>query len=291
VLSGAQGAIEGRACEGSSNGLGHIDGRCALILVAFVNSKGGVGKSTLAVHAAVWLQERGLRVTVLDADAQASTSGWLSRAGPHIHSVQCTNSGEIRTRVAELRAGADVVLADGPAALSAESAALVECADLALLPIGPSMMDVEASYRTARLIYRARFRGARKGWPQAFTILNRVQPRTRLARVAGAAVQKYGFPTAATALQLRQAYADACGRGTVVWHMGAGGRDAAKEIARLFAEVFETLGRDRLGPPAGKVVSRPTAEVVPSPAIAQGGAVAPSVGVPMGAVGDLTRQP
>jgi cellulose biosynthesis protein BcsQ len=46
-------------------------------LVAFVNSKGGVGKSTIAVHYAVAETERGRRVALIDSDVQESSTRWL----------------------------------------------------------------------------------------------------------------------------------------------------------------------------------------------------------------------
>lgn len=132
----------------------------------------------------------------------------------------------------------DVVVADGPAALNDETGALVASADVVLLPIGPSMMDVQASYRTARLIYKVRLQRKRGGFPIAYTVLNRVVSRSRLGRTTTAAAAKFGFPTAATTLHLRQPYADACGRGTVVWRMGLAASKAANEITSLFREVL-----------------------------------------------------
>ena len=55
------------------------------MLIAFCNRKGGVGKSTLAVHVAVFLQDRGFNVGFLDADKQRSGSEWLSEAEPSIN--------------------------------------------------------------------------------------------------------------------------------------------------------------------------------------------------------------
>ncbi len=208
------------------------------MVVAVVNSKGGVGKSTLAVHAAAWLYERGRRVAVIDADAQGSTADWLGRAVPAIRLERVTNAAEIIDRYRRLEALHDVVVVDGPAALSTETVTIVGIADLALMPIGPSMMDVIASYRTARVIYKVRFNPKREGRPRAFVVLNRVQPRTRLARIAAAAIIRYGFPVANHALQLRQAYAEACGEGTLVWRMGARGSAAAEEIRGLFEQVL-----------------------------------------------------
>lgn len=219
------------------------------MFVAVVNSKGGVGKSTLAVHAALWLHERGVKLAVVDADAQASTTEWLTGAAPSLRIERCDTLAQLNERIPRLTTIYDVVLADGPAALSAETVVLAGAADLVLMPIGPSMMDIRASYRTARLLYHVRLRvnGRPAGTPaplqhgekpRVVTVLNRVQPRTRLAQVAAAAVQKYGFPVAKTCLNLRQAYAEACARKTAVWHLGSVGRAATAELDRLFTDVF-----------------------------------------------------
>lgn len=210
-------------------------------LLAILNNKGGVGKSTLAVHAATWLAERGLRVVLVDADAQASSSEWLARAAPEVRAVRCDTSAHLNKALVGLSTAADVLVADGPAALSAESAVLAAAADLVLLPIGPSMMDVNASYRTARLLHRVRIQVHRSARPHAWVVMNRVQIRTRLAQVARAAAIKYGFPVARGYLGLRQAYAEACGRGTVVWRMSDAGHCAAPEIQRLFEETVGAL--------------------------------------------------
>ena len=146
---------------------------------------------------------------------------------------------DILREAPRLQLDADIVVADGPAALGTATVALLGLSDRVLLPVGPSMLDVSASYRTARMIYRIRFTPTRRGLPEAFTVFNRVQPRTRLARTAALAILKFGYPVAPTVLQLRQSYAEACGRGSVVWRMGSGARDAANEIIELFEQVLD----------------------------------------------------
>jgi|GEM_PF-138804 len=236
--------------------------KAGFMLLAFVNSKGGVGKSTLAVHAAVWLHECGARVALLDADAQAGSSEWLARAEPGIRVARMASSGEILAHAPRLQIDADVVVADGPAALGGATVALLGLADRVLLPIGPSMMDVKASYQTARMIYRLRYQGGRGNPLEAFTIFNRVQPRTRLSKTAVEAVVKYGFPAAPTVVQLRQAYADACGRGTVVWRMGAAAKPAAGEIRRLFGAILAPYQERTIAVDQGAALQRTGAAVI-----------------------------
>ncbi len=49
------------------------------MIFAFLNQKGGVGKTTLATHIAGELAMRGLHVILLDADPQGSSLDWTQR--------------------------------------------------------------------------------------------------------------------------------------------------------------------------------------------------------------------
>ena len=55
--------------------------------IALVNNKGGVGKSTTAVHFSSWLEKRSKRVMLIDADAQVSSSRWLDNRKSNIEYV------------------------------------------------------------------------------------------------------------------------------------------------------------------------------------------------------------
>lgn len=236
------------------------------MLITIVNSKGGTGKTTLSVHTAAWLQDQGLRVAVIDADEQGSATQWLRQAAPDLPVHPYTTALDILQQGPRLAAEYDAVVADGPAALGTKTAALASIADLAVMPIMPSMLDIWASYRTARLIYRVRFHPKRKGRPKALTVLNRALSRTRLARVALAAIRKYGFPVSPVVLEARTAYAEACEQGTVVWRMGRKACRAAAEMNRLFELMLETLPDC---PAAAAVLARRRAAPPPTPVLAQ----------------------
>ena len=61
------------------------------MIITIANSKGGVGKSTLAVHLAAWLHEQGCKVTLADCDTQQSSSEWIREAVPGVKAVRLDN--------------------------------------------------------------------------------------------------------------------------------------------------------------------------------------------------------
>ena len=81
------------------------------MIIAIANSKGGVGKSTLAVHLAAWLHEQGHRVTLADCDTQQSSSECIREAVPGINAVRLDNPDVILNELPLLQADADYVLA------------------------------------------------------------------------------------------------------------------------------------------------------------------------------------
>src|SRR5947209_334740 len=65
------------------------------MIIVVANSKGGVGKSTLAVHLAAWLSEQGHRVILADCDTQHSSSVWIGEATSAVRTVQLSNPDQI----------------------------------------------------------------------------------------------------------------------------------------------------------------------------------------------------
>ena len=75
------------------------------MIIVVANSKGGVGKSTLAVHLAAWLHEQGHTVTLADCDTQHSSSQWIREAVPDVKTVRLATADEILEELPQLRQG------------------------------------------------------------------------------------------------------------------------------------------------------------------------------------------
>jgi chromosome partitioning protein len=206
------------------------------MIVAFTNSKGGVGKTTLAVHLAVWLAEQGRRVAFVDADVQASSSRWMAEAAPETKVVRLLTPDDVLEQVPGLQDQFDEVVIDGPAGLSEVTRTILFVADLTALPCGPSVLDLRAVTDAIRVVRQAQV--IRKGPPRAVLVPNKLQARFRLSAELLQATRSLGIPSVA-GLRLRQAYADAAGQGKAVWQLGPTGAAAAAEMAVLFEEVYE----------------------------------------------------
>ena len=206
------------------------------MIVALTNSKGGVGKSTLAVHLAVWLSEQGAKVALVDSDVQGSSSLWLHEAAPEIKVVRLQTADDILDQVPKIQNEVQHIIVDGPAGLSEVTRTILFLTDLAFLPCGPSVLDLRAASDAIRVVRQVQT--IRKGPPKAVLVPNKLQVQYRLTQELLETAKTLEIP-AASGLRLRQAFADAAGQGTVVWRMQTqSARDAAAEIQILFTELL-----------------------------------------------------
>lgn len=204
------------------------------MIYGLTNSKGGVGKTTIAVHLAAWLAKKKRTVIFIDADPQRSASQWISELGLPIRLEALCDPEEIIHRAAKLAADANDLVIDGPAGLSATTRAIMLRADRVFLPCGPSILDLRAASQAVALLREAQ--KTRKGLPKGVLIPNKLQKRGRLSREMLAAAKKLGIPVLA-GLSQRQSFADAAGQAKVVWQMGAAAWPASHEIQQLMKEM------------------------------------------------------
>ena len=91
------------------------------MIVALLNQKGGVGKTTLATHIAGELAMRGLHVILLDADPQGSSLDWTQRRSqqglPRLFSVVGLARETLHQEAPELARRADHVITNDSGAM------------------------------------------------------------------------------------------------------------------------------------------------------------------------------
>lgn len=206
------------------------------MIIAIANSKGGVGKSTVAVHLAAWLHGLGHRVTLADCDTQHSSSEWARLAIPDVQSICLESPDEVLNELPRLAEETDYLVADGPGSQTEMSRALLLRADFAIVPCKASMLEVRALAKATEVLRQAQ--DIRKGLPRAVAVLSMVGKNYRLTNDMREAAAALDLPLSSSAFVLRQIFADALGQSEVVWNMGAKGREAAREVDAVFREVL-----------------------------------------------------
>src|SRR5688572_21887497 len=125
------------------------------MIIVVANSKGGVGKSTLAVHLAAWLDKMGHRVTLADCDTQQSSSQWIREAAPQVKALRLRDPDNIIDDLSALAQETDYVVADGPGSLAETSRALLLVADAAIVPCKASMLEIRALDAATKVLRQA----------------------------------------------------------------------------------------------------------------------------------------
>jgi chromosome partitioning protein len=198
------------------------------VIVAVGNQKGGVGKTTLAVHlAAAWARRH--RVLLVDADPQGSAVAWLTDPGP-VEIVFQPASG-LDGFLDRQAPHYDAVIVDTPPGLDRPLREVIRAAGLLLVPLQPTPVDVRAVRATLELaqILRGRSFDVR-------LLLSRVQPGTVLGRTAREALAPYGVPILRSVITQRVAVAEAAVTGRPVSDYAPDSL-AAAEFAALAREV------------------------------------------------------
>jgi chromosome partitioning protein len=207
-------------------------------VITIAQQKGGAGKTTLAVNLAVGFVRAGKSVALMDTDPQGSAGRWFmtrleAQGGEPDMEFATASAWGVSYEVRKLADAHDVVIIDTPPKADSDLRPSLRAADLVLVPVATSHLDLWAVEAVLDLIDRA-------GKP-ALIVMTRARAGTRLEADIAARVAEMDAAMADSAMANRVVYAETLGQGKAALEAPKG--PAHAEVKALIAEVEAVLAR------------------------------------------------
>jgi chromosome partitioning protein len=205
------------------------------MIISVASTKGGVGKSTIAVNLAVEASRDGKRALLVDSDVQGSSVGFRSARSKDDIQAMSIVTPTLHRDLASFSSFDVVVIDCGGRDTSVFRSALL-AADVVVIPVLPSQYDIWAATDNVENVRAA---AVVKNF-QAFFLFNQIITNTKISGEAQAALTDIiggdGIRLLDTQLFSRVAYKTSISFGLGVSEYEPSGK-AAMEVQALYAEI------------------------------------------------------
>jgi len=210
------------------------------MILAVANTKGGVGKTTLAVNLVIARAIEHRDVLLVDADEQGSAADFTQlrtdKAGEAGYTAMRLKGREVRSEIEKLRSKFDDIIIDVGGRDNEGLRAALTTADTVLVPVQPSSFDVWSFDRINALVNEAKAVNPKL---LAVAVLNAADPQGQDNSEAIDVLQEMdGIRTPPNVLVRRKAFRNAAAQGCSVLDMTPKDPKAVEELKALAGAIF-----------------------------------------------------
>jgi chromosome partitioning protein len=209
------------------------------VIITLQNQKGGVGKTTLSLNLAHDLVRRGGRVLLIDADPQGSARDWLeARSAAPPFTLIALDRPTIHRDILPFVDDYDTIVIDAPPRTEHVAKSAIIAANLVVIPVQPSPLDVWAARDTMELVRLAQT--VNEGLRSVFAI-NRAIAHTAIGRNMPEVLATGDTPVLPSRISQRVAFAESMAMGQTVFDLNTDPK-AIAEIEAFTTDVLALLG-------------------------------------------------
>lgn len=214
------------------------------MIIVLAQTKGGVGKSTLAINLAIARAREGRDVLLVDADEQATATDFTAlrteRLGSPGYTAISLTGPAVRAQVIRLSSKYQDIVIDAGGRDTASLRAGLTVADTALIPFQPRSFDLWTLDKVVSLVTEAQ--GYRNQPLRSFALLNFADPQGMdNAEAAEALRGTQALTYLDTPIGRRKAFPNAAAAGLSVLEHRPIDPKASAEIVALTAAIFTAL--------------------------------------------------
>ena len=212
------------------------------MIVTVGNTKGGVGKTTIALNLAIARALQGRDVWLIDGDRQGTAQTAVTiraEAGkqPALSCAHYPDGSTLRTQVQQTGKKFDDVIIDAGGRDSTALRAALILSDVLVIPFAPRSLDVWALNDIDSLVQEAR--AVRDGL-RVVAMLNNADPQGHDNEDAAAAVADFpSMEYVATPIRRRKPIANAAGQGISILEYSPKDAKGIEEMTALISAVFK----------------------------------------------------
>ncbi len=201
-------------------------------IIAILNQKGGVGKTTLATNIATKLHLNKSKVLLIDSDPQGSARDWHAAGSSEIPVIGIDRP-TLDKDIQKIAGQFDWVVIDGAPQLTDMAISAIKCADIIVIPVQPSPYDIWASSDLVEIIKHRQ--QLTDGKPKAFFCISRKIASTSLSKEIAEALEGYDLPVMKSYTSQRIIYAKSAAEGQTVFDTS--NNEAIQEITNIVTEI------------------------------------------------------